>query len=69
MLKAFCTETGHLSADAALQVWGGHGYREYGIEQSVRDSRVAMISSWSRIQAIDLLLRKGARRRASASRC
>ena len=60
VLKAFCTDTGHHGADAALQVWGGHGFiREYGIEQSVRDSRVAMIyEGTNEIQAIDLLLRK-----------
>jgi alkylation response protein AidB-like acyl-CoA dehydrogenase len=60
VLKAFCTDSGHHGADAALQVWGGHGYvREYGIEQSVRDSRVAMIyEGTNEIQAIDLLVRK-----------
>jgi len=60
VLKAFCTENGHYGADAALQVWGGHGFvRDHGIEQSVRDSRVAMIYEGSNeIQAIDLLLRK-----------
>jgi hypothetical protein len=39
---------------------GGHGYvREWGIEQIVRDSRVAMIyEGTNEIQAIDLLVRK-----------
>lgn len=43
-----------------LQVFGGHGYvREWGIEQIVRDARVAMIyEGTNEIQAIDLLLRK-----------
>ncbi|WP_119152882.1 acyl-CoA dehydrogenase family protein [Caldimonas tepidiphila] len=60
VLKAFLTHHGHHGADAALQVWGGHGYvHDYGIEQSVRDSRVAMIyEGTNEIQAIDLLQRK-----------
>jgi hypothetical protein len=43
-----------------LQVFGGHGYvREWGIEQIVRDARVAMIyEGTNEIQAIDLLVRK-----------
>jgi hypothetical protein len=59
-LKSFLTENGHLGADAALQVWGGHGYvHDSGIEQSVRDSRVAMIyEGTNEIQALDLLQRK-----------
>jgi alkylation response protein AidB-like acyl-CoA dehydrogenase len=58
--KAFFTESGHRGADEALQVWGGYGYvHEYGIEQSVRDSRIAMIyEGTNEIQAIDLLQRK-----------
>ena len=41
-------------------MFGGHGFvREWGIEQIVRDSRVAMIyEGTNEIQAIDLLLRK-----------
>ncbi len=60
VVKAFFTENGHRGADEALQVWGGYGYvHEYGIEQSVRDSRIAMIyEGTNEIQAIDLLLRK-----------
>jgi alkylation response protein AidB-like acyl-CoA dehydrogenase len=58
--KAFFTDNGHRGADEALQVWGGYGYvHEYGIEQTVRDSRIAMIyEGTNEIQAIDLLLRK-----------
>ncbi len=58
--KAFFTDNGHRGADEALQVWGGYGYvHEYGIEQSVRDSRIAMIyEGTNEIQAIDLLQRK-----------
>jgi alkylation response protein AidB-like acyl-CoA dehydrogenase len=58
--KAFFTHQGHYGADEALQVWGGYGYvHDYGIEQTVRDSRIAMIyEGTNEIQAIDLLLRK-----------
>jgi alkylation response protein AidB-like acyl-CoA dehydrogenase len=58
--KALFTELGHRSADEALQVWGGYGYvHEFGIEQTVRDSRIALIyEGTNEIQAIDLLLRK-----------
>jgi alkylation response protein AidB-like acyl-CoA dehydrogenase len=60
VVKALLTELGHGGADQALGVWGGHGYiHEMGIEQIVRDSRVAMIyEGTNEIQAIDLLLRK-----------
>ncbi|HMO45146.1 MAG TPA: acyl-CoA dehydrogenase family protein [Rubrivivax sp.] len=58
--KALFTEHGHRGADEALQVWGGYGFvHDYGIEQSVRDSRIAMIyEGTNEIQAIDLLQRK-----------
>ncbi|MBP6902583.1 MAG: acyl-CoA dehydrogenase family protein [Burkholderiaceae bacterium] len=58
--KAFFTELGHRGADEALQAWGGYGFvAEYGIEQVVRDSRIAMIYEGSNeIQAIDLVQRK-----------
>lgn len=60
VVKAFLTDTAHHAVNAALQVWGGHGYlRDHGIEQAVRDSRIAMIYEGSNeIQAIDLLQRK-----------
>ena len=60
VVKAFFTDNGHRGADEALQVWGGYGYvHEYGIEQTVRDSRIAMIyEGTNEIQAIDLLQRK-----------
>src|SRR5690606_36142011 len=42
--KAYLTELGNRVANEALQVLGGYGYvHEYGAEQSVRDSRIAMI--------------------------
>jgi alkylation response protein AidB-like acyl-CoA dehydrogenase len=60
VLKSFLTESGHLGATHALQVWGGYGYvHEYGIEQAVRDSRIAMVyEGTNEIQAIDLIQRK-----------
>jgi alkylation response protein AidB-like acyl-CoA dehydrogenase len=60
IVKSFFTENGFVLSSAALQVWGGYGYiHEYGIEQSLRDSRIAMIyEGTNEIQAIDLLVRK-----------
>lgn len=60
VVKAGLTALGHHGADAALQVWGGTGYtRDAGIEQTVRDSRVAMLyEGTNEIQALDLLQRK-----------
>jgi alkylation response protein AidB-like acyl-CoA dehydrogenase len=59
MKAAFTHQAFHGSSDC-LQVFGGHGYvREWGIEQIVRDARVAMIyEGTNEIQAIDLLVRK-----------
>ncbi len=60
LLKAQLTRLGFEGASAALQVFGGYGYvHEYGIEQSVRDARIAMIyEGTNEIQAIDLVQRK-----------
>ena len=60
VVKAFFTDNGHNGANRALQLWGGYGYvHDYGIEQTVRDSRIAMIyEGTNEIQAIDLLQRK-----------
>ena len=60
VLKAACTDQAFHGASECLQVFGGHGYvREWGVEQVVRDSRVAMIyEGTNEIQAIDLLVRK-----------
>jgi len=60
VLKAGCTAQGFAGASECLQVFGGHGYvREWGIEQIVRDVRIAMIyEGTNEIQAIDLLVRK-----------
>ncbi|MFT0170152.1 acyl-CoA dehydrogenase family protein [Paraburkholderia mimosarum] len=58
--KAFFTANGFAAASSALQVFGGYGYiHEYGVEQTVRDSRVAMLyEGTNEIQGIDLLVRK-----------
>lgn len=58
--KAFVTETGFESANLGLQVFGGHGYiREWGMEQIVRDARIAMLyEGTTGIQAMDLIGRK-----------
>ena len=58
--KAFMTETGFECANHAMQVFGGHGYiKEWGVEQNVRDSRIAMLyEGTTGIQALDLLGRK-----------
>lgn len=58
--KGFMTEAGYESANLAQQVFGGHGYiAESGMEQNVRDARIAMIYEGTNgIQALDLLGRK-----------
>ncbi len=58
--KAFSTEVGFEAANLGLQVYGGHGFiREWGMEQIVRDARIAMLyEGTTGIQAMDLLGRK-----------
>lgn len=58
--KAFATETGFEAANYGVQVFGGHGFiREWGMEQIVRDARIAMLyEGTTGIQALDLLGRK-----------
>ena len=60
VLKGFLTETGFANAVQAQQVFGGHGYiTEQGMEQFVRDARIAMIYEGANgIQALDLVGRK-----------
>ena len=60
VLKSAWTAQAFSGGSECLQVFGGHGYvREWGIEQHVRDARVAMIyEGTNEIQAIDLLVRK-----------
>jgi hypothetical protein len=58
--KGFMTETGLEAASLGVQVFGGHGYiREWGMEQNLRDARIATIyEGTTGIQALDLLGRK-----------
>lgn len=58
--KAFMTDNGFNIAVQSQQVFGGHGYiREWGMEQFVRDARIAQIYEGTNgIQALDLLGRK-----------
>ncbi|MDG9671099.1 acyl-CoA dehydrogenase C-terminal domain-containing protein [Hahella sp. CR1] len=58
--KAFLTEIGYESANLGMQVYGGHGFiSEWGMEQIVRDTRIAlMYEGTTGIQALDLLGRK-----------
>lgn len=58
--KAFVTEAGYEAANHGVQIYGGHGFiREWGMEQIVRDARIAMLyEGTTGIQALDLLGRK-----------
>ena len=60
MLKGVFTDIGFANAVKAQQVLGGHGYiAEWGMEQFVRDARIAMIYEGANgIQALDLVGRK-----------
>lgn len=60
ILKAYLTDMGSEVANIAVQVHGGHGYIwEYGVEQYVRDARIAQIYEGTNgIQALDLVGRK-----------
>ena len=58
--KAFLTEVGYEAANHGVQVFGGHGFiREWGMEQIVRDTRIALLyEGTTEIQSLDLLGRK-----------
>ena len=58
--KAFITEVGFEAANLGVQVYGGHGFiKEWGMEQIVRDARIAMLyEGTTGIQAMDLIGRK-----------
>jgi alkylation response protein AidB-like acyl-CoA dehydrogenase len=60
VIKAFLTDTGFEVTNLALQCYGGHGYiREFGMEQFVRDARIAQIYEGTNgVQAMDLIGRK-----------
>lgn len=61
--KAFLTDKGFEASIDCQQVFGGHGYiREWGMEQIVRDTRIAQIYEGTNgVQALDLLGRKVAK--------
>jgi alkylation response protein AidB-like acyl-CoA dehydrogenase len=63
VIKGFGTDRGFETAVAMQQCFGGHGYvAEWGMEQIVRDARVAMIYEGANgVQALDLTARKLAR--------
>ena len=60
VVKALFTDFGFDNASRGVQVYGGHGYvRDHGVEQYVRDARIAMIYEGTNgIQALDLVGRK-----------
>ncbi len=60
VIKGYLTDKGFETAVLAQQVFGGHGYiREHGVEQFVRDARIAQIYEGTNgIQAMDLVGRK-----------
>lgn len=60
IVKGVLTEAGFANAVQAQQMFGGHGYiAEHGMEQFVRDARIAMIYEGANgIQALDLVGRK-----------
>jgi hypothetical protein len=60
VIKGVLTDQGFANTVMAQQVFGGHGYiAEYGMEQFVRDARIAQIYEGANgIQALDLVGRK-----------
>jgi alkylation response protein AidB-like acyl-CoA dehydrogenase len=60
VIKGVLTDTGFANTVLAQQMYGGHGYiAEHGMEQFVRDARIAMIYEGANgIQALDLVGRK-----------
>jgi alkylation response protein AidB-like acyl-CoA dehydrogenase len=60
VIKGVLTDIGFANAVQAQQIFGGHGYiAEQGMEQFVRDARIAMIYEGANgVQALDLVGRK-----------
>jgi acyl-CoA dehydrogenase len=60
VIKAMLTDRGFANTVLAQQIYGGHGYiAEHGMEQLVRDARIAMLYEGANgIQALDLVGRK-----------
>jgi alkylation response protein AidB-like acyl-CoA dehydrogenase len=60
IIKSYMTDAGSEAANLGVQTMGGHGYiEEWGMEQLVRDARIAQIYEGTNgIQALDLAGRK-----------
>ena len=60
VIKGVMTDIGFANTVSAQQMYGGHGYiAEHGMEQFVRDARIAMIYEGANgVQAMDLVGRK-----------
>jgi hypothetical protein len=60
VVKAYSSEAGFRMTDLAMQILGGAGYiKDYGVEQHMRDVRIAAIyEGTNSIQALDLIGRK-----------
>lgn len=60
VVKAYFSDLGMDCTLSSQQIYGGHGYvREHGMEQLVRDCRIAQIyEGTNEIQALDLVARK-----------
>ena len=60
VVKALFTDLGFEAANLGLQAYGGHGFIvDHGMEQFVRDARIAMIYEGTNgVQALDLVGRK-----------
>ncbi len=60
VIKGVLTDQGFANTVTAQQIFGGHGYiAEHGMEQFVRDARIAMLYEGANgIQALDLVGRK-----------
>jgi butyryl-CoA dehydrogenase len=60
IVKAYLTDMGSEVSNLAVQVYGGYGYiKDYGVEQYVRDARIAQIYEGTNgIQSLDLVGRK-----------
>ncbi|MGM0577025.1 MAG: acyl-CoA dehydrogenase, partial [Myxococcota bacterium] len=63
IVKAWCSDEGFRSSEYGVQVHGGYGYvREYGVEQILRDAKIASIYEGTNgVQALDLVGRKVAK--------
>ncbi len=60
VVKSYLTDQGMEAASLSMQCFGGHGYiREWGMEQFLRDARIATIYEGTNgVQAMDLVGRK-----------